>query len=239
VKELRMSEDSIEALRRALGSEVDEARLAAAVALACRGHFDDLEPAFLALLAADDEDVRSDAANALGTLGTSWAPALLGKLVDDEAYDVRHDAIFALAETCRLGAVERIADGLFALDLDTREDARVALAMLLGKGVAQATDFRLEAQSEGRQFRAWWTDNANRYPTGSCVSRGQAVDLGEWIAQRQGATAEVRELLTVRLRDWTGIDPEAEGRTWKAFWETDGKARYRVGFRYFHGHEVP
>src|SRR5213078_4735249 len=97
--------DTPSGLYRMLADPDPYARLDAAIHFAQSGHFDAIEPVFAELLADEDPDLRAEAAHKLGWIGPLWSANLLGPLGTDADVEVRHDAIFALSETCRIAGV--------------------------------------------------------------------------------------------------------------------------------------
>ena len=234
--------ESFENLRKSLEEENAKARLDAAFELAKLGQIQELKPVFVELLQNRDPDLRAEAAHRLGWIGTSWSVDQLGSLVNDVNRDVRHDSIFALAETCRVSAGDRLAEGLLNRDLETREDARVALVALLGQSAAEGLDFILKPKQEYARFMQWWVENQTRFDVTVCYAEGEITDVRRWIDMLRDAPRPVKSWMDERLRYWTGFVPggkvgEATYHVWNQWYKSYG-GTFKPGNRYFFGHAI-
>jgi HEAT repeat protein len=81
-----------------------------------------LEPAFARLAADDDAVIRSQAAFALGKIGTPWSIALLEKMVGDPHADTRYNAAVGLAVRGDAKAVPMLAEMLALEDLPSAQE---------------------------------------------------------------------------------------------------------------------
>lgn len=214
-------------------------RLKAAYELAKNGLLEG-QDLFLNALDDEDEDVRSEAAEMLGNIGASWAIDPLGKLVHDEESEVCNVAIFALLETCQIAAVDWLIEALKNEEDERREDARVALAALLGDSATSTMNLLLSSEDEARNVLSWWQKNKNRYAMFDCYAWGKPVDLEQWIEMLESAPLEQASWLAQRLIIWTGnnIDeknPREAVIDWRKWWK-DHKSHFEKGKRYFYGH---
>lgn len=195
------------------------------------------EAIFLKLLKSKNSQIRLETACFLGQLGASWVVNPLGELIFDIETEVRNEAIFALAETCRPLAAKCLIEALKDTDLERREDARTALAILLGSNIADSFNVILSGEEEANQVGSWWQANIQKFDFSLCYAWGKVVNLEDWIIRLQNSPTEVAKWLLERLFLWTGMkfgdNPSTDvAKKWLMWWENNRK-KYQEGKRYY------
>lgn len=236
------TEPEIQELRSQLMSANDPyEQLEASYELAKRGSLEGRD-LFIQSLQNPDPEVRLEAAGLLGQIGPSWAIAPVGELLNDPKSYLRNEAIFALMNIGRAGVVPWLIKALADQDDERREDARVALATLLGDEIPISSGTDETGEQETGRVAMWWDSAKARFQSDLCYYNGRVSSLSEWIASLKNASPVHFDWVTQRLHWYTGVDfgtdpAETVAAKW-ALWWRDHSATYEVGCRYFYGHSV-